>query len=283
MLLVDDRERVVVPHLGALKERMKVTRLLRGDYSLVRGGEVLAVIERKSLKDYGASIRDHRMENKYGLVEVKEACRVCQVYFLIEGPAFPKPDTEYGGVVWENIESSIFHLMTQFGVQIMRSRDEEDSARMLMKLLKSMAERPPQSVANAPRNVEGDTAIEGSDETAMLFVGQVMSQVDRRVQMWSALEGVGGVSASKLSVGPIVEVLRGGCPGWMNKVQRQRFEDIQGATWNDSQLAFVGAIHGVGKKKKTEWRSKFVCMKALWVGRMGLSRGDQKLLEDAFM
>lgn len=197
-LIADNRERAVTPHL---KIDYAAEQMTTGDYAVAvrdqdgRAERILAVFERKSLTDFGASIRDGRHENKAKLLALRETTG-CAVIYIVEGPAFPSGTTKYGGIPYSTIESSIFHLMVRDNITVMRTRNEEDTAGALARFVASMS-----------RLITGDPAIleryrpverEGGAEAALTAPQDKPAQ---RVllDMWRTFPRVAAVSAPPLA------------------------------------------------------------------------------------
>ena len=67
-LIVDDRERAIITYLERLTH-FKVERITVGDYAFVYKGKVILIVERKTLADLAASIKDGRMLNNLKLLK----------------------------------------------------------------------------------------------------------------------------------------------------------------------------------------------------------------------
>src|SRR5271163_4715793 len=95
-LIVDDRERAVTGFLEDLSHTFhinyKIKRLEVGDYSIIYKNHIMIIIERKTWADLASSLRDGRSANINKLIALREATG-CQVCYLIEGDAFPNPNS----------------------------------------------------------------------------------------------------------------------------------------------------------------------------------------------
>ncbi|QYB17529.1 ERCC4 domain-containing protein [Pacmanvirus S19] len=139
VLICDTRERNVYKHEHELSEiNYEIKQITTGDYCvLTPTGNILAVIERKSLDDFAASLKDSRHLNKSKLNELRKQTG-CRVIYIIEGPEFPKPNDCYGNIPYRYIESSIFHLVVRDNVTILRTKDTLHTAKLLANFVKSM-------------------------------------------------------------------------------------------------------------------------------------------------
>ena len=139
-LIIDDRERNVVRHERAFATTQHVIkRLIIGDYAIVSNADtILATIERKSLSDYGASLKDGRHDNKEKLIELRETTG-CRIIYIIEGPEFPSTSSVFGGIPYGVIEGSMFRLMMRDNIMIMRTQDTLGTAEALARLVAATA------------------------------------------------------------------------------------------------------------------------------------------------
>ena len=141
VLYVDDRERAII-NLISQSCPKKVERLTCGDYAIAiqQPGSsswiLKAVIERKTLDDYGASLKDGRHYNVQNLINARKDTG-CDIHYLIEGPLNPPPDREFAGIPYKNIESSIRNLKTRYGIIITHRQDQFGTAAELEALLAS--------------------------------------------------------------------------------------------------------------------------------------------------
>jgi ERCC4-type nuclease len=130
-LLVDQRERKIFDHLdpvfnapntfktsGAVS--YEIQTLETGDYIIESDGRILAVIERKTLADYAASIKDGRSENKANLIKIRDASG-CKIYYVIEGASDPALTKEFAGIKYSSILSSIRRLEITDSIHIIRT------------------------------------------------------------------------------------------------------------------------------------------------------------------
>lgn len=243
-LEVDDRERQIFPFLPQYfpDGECAVRRLARGDYSIVArraavgwapgagpgaepdaapgaapgaepdaapdaapGAERLcAVIERKTLKDLAGSLKDGRLENLEGLVEVRRECG-CDLWLLVEGPAFPAAGSRFGRIPFETLESLVVDASVRDGFFTGKAKDLADSARFLRKL----CDRYRRSLELA--DVAGGAA-HARGLTLTRRVRKLPNEAERVAQMWGGLPGVspatglilvgGGSVADWLARGP---------------------------------------------------------------------------------
>ena len=155
-IIADDRERHVIQHLCATETSVvdiEVARLLVGDYAIVRrnntvleteatAAEILAVIERKTLCDLAASIRDGRLHGQCaklrGLRKRFAETPPPPLIFLIEGNPFSAPERKYGGLPFKALLAKLDTLACYDGFGILWAKDEVETAVRLVSLAQTL-------------------------------------------------------------------------------------------------------------------------------------------------
>ena len=136
-IIVDDRERAVVPYLQAHAVKTsidyKIQRNEVGDYAITYKGYILMVIERKTWTDLSASFRDGRKENVKKLLELRNRTG-CQIAYLIEGPATPPLTQLFGRIPVKALRAHLDHLSIRDGIHMIYSKDEDYTAMRLFEL-----------------------------------------------------------------------------------------------------------------------------------------------------
>lgn len=164
-----------------------------GDYAIIKDELLVAVIERKSLADYGASIKDGRNRNKANLINARNE-NGCKIYYLIEGPLNPKLDTKYAGIEYSKILASIHRLQIRDSIHIVRTQNAAHTAREL----KIMCEI----------YTSTDAIIGGERETKTKSVEQVVNAAKQTpeerfnsdlIGLWKVVPGVGETAAAMLA------------------------------------------------------------------------------------
>jgi ERCC4-type nuclease len=172
-LIADHREKAVIPYFLGAAETQQLTT---GDYVILdTTGKVILIIERKSISDYAASIKDGRHSNRLRMMTLG-----VPVFYLLEGKRPSAPNHYINGISWETIESSIMHIQIRDNIKIMWSDDEADSAKLLMRMLKSV------DVLILKGELAGaeTTLADVNQATAPTLNGEIISA-------WSALPGIG--------------------------------------------------------------------------------------------
>jgi ERCC4-type nuclease len=237
-LIADHREHAVLKHAKEFEGcNMKIEQITVGDYVICSNWNVVCVIERKSLEDYAASIKDGRADNKSKLLKLREETG-CVVMYLIEGPEFPNPNTLYGGIPWKYIESSIFHLQMRDHIGIMRSASTLETAKLLVRFINSMSTLQKKHDFPAKSNVEllidktggntdnttrdvVDTVVDTppavvdsvpTDEKQLLTMQRLQVREEKPLHdvvrsMWSVLPGIATETADSFMVHSLYDVI----------------------------------------------------------------------------
>jgi ERCC4-type nuclease len=291
-LYVDDRERLLHPALRTTiaHEMLVIKRLERSDLAIGTETKLYALFERKTLADYGASIRDGRTKNKQKMLDVRAATG-CHVYYIIEGPLRPSATTEYGGVEYSSIKASITHLMTEYGIMILRTVTKEETAEVMADLMASYAVRPPSDdgaqvnaatdAASAYEVNLGSVVVGRSDEVAMLNVRAQKTQLDRRVELWSSLTGFGTRTALRMAEYKPIEVLSGKAALDLSEAQKLVIVRLLSDRWNKEQEDLLRGIPGIGARRSTALTQQFTCFRDLWKNRERLGVDMRKKVEEA--
>ena len=136
-VLIDDRERSVIQFVNKFSEKYhidyKVKRMTTGDYAIIHGNQIIAIIERKTYADLAASFRDGRSNNKNKLLKLRSETS-CIIIYLIEGPAFPDNNDLFGNIPYKHLVSHLDHLVLRDNIQIQTTFSPEHSAERIMQI-----------------------------------------------------------------------------------------------------------------------------------------------------
>lgn len=201
-LVADTRERHVHGLLKTVfgERPFAVAQINTGDYLICRrlaGGapEVLAVIERKTLKDFAASLCDNRYANRHKMLDLRDRTG-CQLYFFVEGRAFPKPSARIGRVPYRSILSAMTNLMVRDGIAVVQTADQMHTARRLLEFVAAFEKTPVPFRGPVAAGGRGAPGAEGGGDVPPALTGRVEKATSvLAVEMWSALPGVSAVTA----------------------------------------------------------------------------------------
>lgn len=190
-LIADSRERNVHPFLDAEFQEYAylVKQVTTGDYLICRapprggaqrgpeaGPAVLAAIERKTLEDFAASFKDGRHENVKKLRALREQTG-CQLYYFVEGPAFPSPSRRFSRIPYANILAAITKLMMRDGIFVVQTENESHTAKRLADFVRAFdAEQP--YVAPCPSVGSGAMQTKGPAGCAAEDEGEVAAMAE---------------------------------------------------------------------------------------------------------
>jgi len=232
-LIADARERAVAPFLedaiasaklSSAGSRLVLGRQVNtGDYLICRhnrpgdppSSAISACIERKTLHDFAASFKDGRHANIQKMRDLR-AQTGCQLYYIIEGPAFPSPSRRISQIPYANILTAVTNLMVRDSVMVIQTENELHSAKRLADLIIAFdklgvpaAEAPAAlalPAAEAPIATGGDSgpapeqpAPDPPTIPECLTAPMHQSDADAAISMWSQLRGVSAVLGKIIS------------------------------------------------------------------------------------
>lgn len=175
-VIIDERERALFSYLTPdVNLTYSIATINVGDFQIVKNDKIVAVIERKTLKDYAASIKDGRTGNLVKLTEARELTN-CQIFYIIEGPMRPQDTTRFGGMPYKSIRNSITRLMIMHDVHVLHTKGPEDTIAELVHLCGIYAEVP-----ITGGSLEPLASIKKSDEQKL---------IDARSRAWATVAGI---------------------------------------------------------------------------------------------
>jgi hypothetical protein len=161
LLAVDTRERALFPTIARAgwPFRHEIRQLTTGDFAVCCGDAVLACVERKTLPDFGASIRDGRYAGERDNMLRLRAATGCRLLWIVEGPAFPAPTTRFARIPYASIASAMLSLTVRDGIHVLQTRDASGTVARLGDLVRALVrcDLVPRQVpgAGVPRPVPG--------------------------------------------------------------------------------------------------------------------------------
>jgi len=200
-LVSDKRERDVIPHITPLLPNAHLQQQINtGDFLICKEGRILACFERKTLKDFAASITDGRYENRKKMFELRDQCG-CQLYYIVEGTPFPKPTMKVSrGITYQAILTAMTTLPMASGVHIVQTSDARHTAERLRDFTRA-ADRL-MEVYRYPVTPAGGGEV---PETAAALVPASVLGVYQKdpdtlcVDLWSALTGISLTTAKLIT------------------------------------------------------------------------------------
>lgn len=129
MIIIDSRERQLI---DKFEIKPTVRSLDLGDIMIETGGFPQWTIERKTLEDFAASIKDGRYREQKGRLMSTNGS-LGTIAYLIEG--FPKHQQTYiNGIKVETLESAIANTIVRDRIMVFRTPNINESVRFLKQL-----------------------------------------------------------------------------------------------------------------------------------------------------
>jgi len=192
-LLVDSRERALFDHFDTIPGTdtfVRKEQITTGDYALITNDSVLEIFERKSLRDYADSFKDGRHENKNKLMSMRDKTG-CLIYYIVEGRRPDKMSDKINGIPYSSIEASMFNMMSNHGIFVIRTDSAEDTARMLV------AKRT--ALINSMKNGKFSLKISIDDPIAIMTERPTITCDTIILDMFSSIPGVSDTTAKELA------------------------------------------------------------------------------------
>ena len=180
-LIVDDRERAIISYLERLTH-FKVERITVGDYAFVYKGKVILIIERKTLADLAASIKDGRMSNNSKLLEAQRI-HGCKILYIIEGSAYPKLNRKIARVPYKCLQGKLDSLLFRHDIKIIWTKDGEHTANRLFGLITKLTKLAKEGVFGEFDEVKG-----GVDNVIKIKHTRTLDQL--HLKMLTCLPGI---------------------------------------------------------------------------------------------
>ncbi len=187
-LIIDTREKKVSRHVDEFAGlNVSIGQITTGDYAICRNDVIIAIFERKSLKDYGASIRDGRHANKEKLLALRLKTG-CRVFYIIEKRPSHDPTVTYGGLPWSSIRASISHLMIRDGISMIYTDNTLHTAQELRYMMETLQTMKGDDAVFTVGPVLEDTPI--VDQRPLLFVRHDRTELCIVRVMWAKFKGI---------------------------------------------------------------------------------------------
>ena len=202
-LVVDERERSVRPHIEeafkASGGKQVVSTINTGDYLICRHDgtsepETLACIERKTYKDFAASLSDNRYENTAKMLDLR-AGTGCQLYYLVEGSPL-REDSSKNKIKNKAIRTAMIHLPIRDGIHILETADSWATAQKLADFVREFAAMD--FPYRHPISATGPRPAGGTKEQNPLIPAVVTGVIQKpdtvlAVEMWAQLRGISAI------------------------------------------------------------------------------------------
>ena len=204
-LIVDARERSVIPFIETEVQDYAfiVKQVNTADYLICKYTNdepiILAAIERKTHEDFAASFKDGRHENIKKMCALRKATG-CQLYYFIEGPAFPNINRRFAHIPFNNILAAITRLMVREGVFIVQTENASHSAKRLADFLKVYDTEEQHFIQNIEDQEHSNEIFGGMIAVPDILTSRIAQSEDEvSVCMWSQLRGISIVLGKMLT------------------------------------------------------------------------------------
>lgn len=207
-LVIDTRERAITCYDKELEGITYIKKQITiGDYAVIDpDGKILVIIERKSLSDAAASLKDGRWENREKMFKLREQTG-CKIIFIIEGLKNNNPDQLCGSsILYKTIESSLFHMMMN-NVSTLWTMDTKDTACTLARFTHSMDTHVCKKDSLSPiiEIFGGETPTEYNE---LLTQKHVKTDHEISRDLWSCFHGIADTTADefiqKFTLGDVI-------------------------------------------------------------------------------
>lgn len=135
-IVIDKRERAIVPFFANGVMPHYVEHMTVGDIAICYNGHILIIIERKTWQDLASSMKDGRKANIEKLKALRDTTH-CQIAYLLEGSAFPKPSHKFCGIPHKNLRAHLDHLAFRDNVHMLYAKTALDTAARVFELAKN--------------------------------------------------------------------------------------------------------------------------------------------------
>jgi ERCC4-type nuclease len=154
----NNREYASVPsRISGGDIQFRIKQITVGDYCILLRDKTnpsniitAMVIERKTWKDLGASMKDGRMQEQHPRLYDLHRKKGCYALYIIEGAAFYKDDTEIANMPFRALHTKIRHNLLR-GIPFLHTKDEAHTARMITLLARDLMKMYANDEINFPK------------------------------------------------------------------------------------------------------------------------------------
>lgn len=139
-IVIDKRERAITPFFKKTQTLYNIPYSIEhmtvGDIAICYRGHILIIIERKTWQDLASSMKDGRKANIEKLKALRETSK-CQIAYLIEGNAFPKPTKKFCRIPHKNLRAHLDHLAIRDAVHMLYAKTCADTVHRIFELTRN--------------------------------------------------------------------------------------------------------------------------------------------------
>ena len=134
-LLIDNRETKIKEHFKN-KDYVTIENLELGDIIFKYNNEIVLIIERKTLSDLAASIKDGRYNEQKKRLLSNYAKH--KILYIIEGNMNKSSDYIVGGLPMYTLFSSVINMLLRDNINVYKSIDIQETLRFIKKFIKKL-------------------------------------------------------------------------------------------------------------------------------------------------
>ena len=135
-LIIDNRENI--KELFQISENVTFDNLEIGDYLIKNEEKDILIIERKTINDYCASIKDGR--NREQKKRLLSKFTKNQIIYLVEG-SLDFVQSKYNRVNSDTVVSSILNTMMRDGIHVFHTKDSEETVFFIESICKKISKQ----------------------------------------------------------------------------------------------------------------------------------------------
>lgn len=235
-IYIDDRERNIA-QLFIHGVPVSTRRMNVGDYAVSVDGVIVAVIERKTLADFAASLKDGRYANVSKMRELRDKFGVAQVFF-VEGkpPKDPSSNVPGGRIPYRVIEAAMDHLAVRDNITTIITKDTNDFAHRLSRFAKNMA------------TLYRGGDVRGAADEDVFGLTPKLTDDDITLGIWCAFKGIGAINATPIGrTYTVADVVRGRVPQeYLDGLSKKVRSSLTSIT-HHTQVTLLESVPGVNR------------------------------------
>ena len=146
-VIIDTRETKLIRYFSSYPD-ITVQSLDVGDV-WIQSPQVSFIIERKTISDVMASIKDGRYREQKQRLQVKHQPPSCRVFYIIEG-TMPTLSQSHHSMKGSTVIASVLHTIFRDGYLCYKTRNIQETAEMIQLLIQKVKETPHKILPTTP-------------------------------------------------------------------------------------------------------------------------------------
>lgn len=201
-LIIDDRERAVTPYFSDSYNNfdIEITRVQIGDYNILKDGNLLFCIERKTWTDLAQSICDGRTENVSKMISLRDKTG-CKLIYLMEGRSRYTPTKRFSHIPFKNLQAKLDHLIIRDNIYVINSMSPQDTVDRIIQFIDNYLTLPNTTTSTGTESVGGSenkTPENTNSEIHMEILKTNIPKTDLQIiyDMWCSIPNITTKTAS---------------------------------------------------------------------------------------